>query len=322
VIPLVVAAVVLYGVAPAILEVAGAYRRLKDVDPGWWLVVIASAVASNWCMCALQRLALNRAAWFPVTTSQLAGGAFSKVVPGGSAAAAALQARMLAQSGLAPAAIGTGLTAGALLLLSALAGLPLLALPALLLGHHIPDGLLQTGAIELGVFVVLFAVGALLLANDRVLTALARALQAAERRLHHRRDGSAELPERLFGERDRLRSSLGGAWPQAVATAAGRWIFDFLCLYAALLAVGARPPLYIAVLAYSAAQLLGQIPITPGGLGVVEAGLTGTLALAGAPAAPAALATLAYRLVSFWLPLPAGLAAWVLHRRRYGTGAA
>jgi uncharacterized protein (TIRG00374 family) len=321
VVPLIVAAVVLYGVAPAILEVAGAYRRLKDVDPGWWIVVVAAAVASNWCMCALQRLALNRAPWFPVTTSQLAGAAFSKVVPGGSAAAAALQARMLAQSGLAPAAIGTGLTAGALLLLCALSGLPLLAVPALLLGRHIPDGLLQTGAIELGVFLALFAIGAVLLANDRVLSALARLLQAAERRLRRWHDVSDELPERLFNERDRLRSSLGSAWPQAVATAAGRWIFDFLCLYAALLAVGARPPLYVAILAYSAAQLLGQIPLTPGGLGVVEAGLTGTLALAAVPAAPAALATLAYRLASFWLPLPVGLGAWLWHRKRYDAGA-
>lgn len=312
---LIIAAVVLYGVAPAILEVLGTYRRLRDVDPGWWIAVLAAAVASNWCMCALQRLALNRANWFPVATSQLAGSAFSKVVPGGSAAAAALQARMLAQAGLAPAAIATGLTAGALLLLSALSGLPLLALPALLFGRHIPDGLLQTGGIELGVFVALFLMGALLLVNDRVLKALVYALRAADRL--RRRHASAELPERLFSERDRLRKSLGKAWPQAVAMAAGRWIFDFMCLYAALLAVGARPPLYVALLAYSAAQLLGQIPLTPGGLGVVEAGLTGTLALAGVAAAPAALATLAYRLASYWLPLPAGLAAWIWHRRRY-----
>jgi uncharacterized protein (TIRG00374 family) len=312
-----VAALVLYGVAPATLEVLGAYRRLRDVTPGWWIVVFAAAVVSNWCMCALQRLALNRAEWFPVVTSQLAGSAFSKVVPGGSAAAAALQARMLAQAGLAPAEIGTGLTAGALLLLSALAGLPLLALPALLLGRHIPDGLLQTGAIELGIFAALFLIGTLLLVNDRVLKAVARTLQAAERRLQRWRKGSAELPERLFGERARLRNSLGRAWPQAVATAAGRWIFDFLCLYGALLAVGARPPLSVALLAYSTAQLLGQIPLTPGGLGVVEAGLTGTLALAGVAAAPAALATLAYRLASYWLPLPVGFAAWLWHRGRY-----
>jgi uncharacterized protein (TIRG00374 family) len=321
-VPLVVAAVVLYGVAPATLEVLGAYRRLRDVDPGWWIVVVAASAASTWCMCALQRLALNRAPWFPVATSQLAGAAFSKVVPGGSAAAAALQARMLLQAGLSPAAIGTGLTAGALLLLGALAGLPLLALPALLVGRHIPDGLLDTAAIGLGVFVVLFAVGAVLLVNDRVLRALGRGLGAAQRRLHRGQAASEQLPERLLDQRDLLRRSLGRAWPQAVATAAGRWILDFLCLYAALLAVGARPPLYVALLAYSAAQLLGQIPLTPGGLGVVEAGLAGTLALAGIPAATATLATLAYRLASFWLPLPVGLAAWIWHRRRYETESA
>jgi len=238
-VPLVLAAVVLYGVAPAILEVLGAYQRLQDVDPAWWIAVVATSAAGTWCMCALQRLALNRAPWFPVVTSQLAGTAFSKVVPGGSAAAAALQARMLAQAGLAPAAIGTGLTAGALLLLVALAGLPLLALPALLFGRHIPDGLLDTGAIGLGVFVALFVVGALLLLSDRVMTAVARTLHAIERRLPQwRAGGDALRPERLFSERDLLRRSLGDAWPQAVATAAGRWIFDFLCLYAALLAVG------------------------------------------------------------------------------------
>jgi uncharacterized protein (TIRG00374 family) len=67
--------------------------------------------------------------------------------------------------------------------------------------------------------------------------------------------------------------------------------------------------------------VLAQIPLTPGGLGFVEAGLTGTLALAGVHGGPAVLASLAYRLASYWLPLPAGLAAWILHRRRYGTNA-
>ncbi|HEX5192943.1 MAG TPA: lysylphosphatidylglycerol synthase transmembrane domain-containing protein [Solirubrobacteraceae bacterium] len=318
---LIVAAVVLYGVAPAILEVFGAYHRLRDVDPGWWIVVLGATVASNWCMCALQRLTLSYAPWFPVVTSQLAGGAFSKVVPGGSAAAAALQARMLAQAGLSPAAIGTGLTAGALLLLCALAGLPLLALPALLFGRRIPTGLLETAGIELGVFVALFGVGALLLSDDRVLSAVAAGVRAVERRLQRWRKSSGDLSTQLLTERDRLRRSLGRGWPQAVATAAGRWIFDFLCLYAALVAVGARPALSVALLAYSAAQLLGQIPITPGGLGVVEAGLTGLLALAGVAAAPAAVATLAYRLASYWLPLPAGLISWFWHRRRYGPTA-
>jgi uncharacterized protein (TIRG00374 family) len=59
-----------------------------------------------------------------------------------------------------------------------------------------------------------------------------------------------------------------------------------------------------------------MIPITPGGLGFVEAGLTGTLVLAGVDAAAAATATLAYRLASFWLPLPGGAIAYWLFGRR------
>jgi uncharacterized membrane protein HdeD (DUF308 family) len=53
------------------------------------------------------------------------------------------------------------------------------------------------------------------------------------------------------------------------------------------------------------------------GLGFVEAGLVGTLTLAGVPAHDAVLATLTYRLVSYWLPIPAGGLAYVVFNRRY-----
>jgi hypothetical protein len=51
----------------------------------------------------------------------------------------------------------------------------------------------------------------------------------------------------------------------------------------------------------------------------VEAGLTGLLTAAGVGAQHALVATLAYRLVSFWLPLPLGAIAQLMFRRRYGS---
>ena len=60
------------------------------------------------------------------------------------------------------------------------------------------------------------------------------------------------------------------------------------------------------------------MPLTPGGLGFVEAGLVGMLALAGVSGGDAVTATLLYRIVAFWLPLPAGALAYALFRRRYG----
>jgi len=71
------------------------------------------------------------------------------------------------------------------------------------------------------------------------------------------------------------------------------------------------------LLSFTTAELLGLLPFTPGGLGFVEAGLTGTLALAGVGASDAVLATLMFRLVSFWLPLPVGLGAAFVYRRRH-----
>jgi uncharacterized protein (TIRG00374 family) len=124
------------------------------------------------------------------------------------------------------------------------------------------------------------------------------------------------LPTRLLHERDRILAILGPRWKRALVVTAGRWAFDYATLLAALAAVDSHPRPGLVLLAFTAAQVLGQIPLTPGGLGFVEAGLTGMLTLAGVAPGDAVLATFAYRLFSYWLPLPFGLLGLALHRRR------
>jgi uncharacterized protein (TIRG00374 family) len=115
--------------------------------------------------------------------------------------------------------------------------------------------------------------------------------------------------------------TLGSKWWQALLGAVGKWVLDYLALLTALAAVGAHPRASLVMLAYLSGAILGMIPITPGGLGFVEAGLTSMLVLAGVPAGAASLAVLAYRLVSYWLPLAAGAIAAVVFNRRYGRSA-
>ena len=79
-----------------------------------------------------------------------------------------------------------------------------------------------------------------------------------------------------------------------------------------------RPNPSLVLLAYAVAGLLALIPITPGGLGIVEAGLSALLILAGIPSGQAVLATLTYRIISYWLPAAVGPVAYVLFRVRYG----
>jgi uncharacterized membrane protein YbhN (UPF0104 family) len=318
---LVLCALVLYGVAPAVLSVLDSWPQVVDIDAYWFAAMIAAQVLSWAGMWLLQRLAVDARSWWPVVTSQLASGAFGRVVPGGAAAAGALQYGMLVQAGVSPSLAGIGIGAASIVVLATLAALPLFALPAILLGVAVPTRLSQAALVGGVVFLVLLAAGATLLASDRAVLGVGRLWIRVGTKLRPRKPPPPDLPERWRDERDLVRRAFGRRWWEAVAGAAGRWLFDWLTLLTALAAVGQHPRPTLVLLAFCAAQLLAQIPVTPGGLGFVEAGLTATLALCGVPAGDAVLATFAYRLFTYWLPLPLGLAGALLFRRRYSAAA-
>jgi uncharacterized membrane protein YbhN (UPF0104 family) len=82
-------------------------------------------------------------------------------------------------------------------------------------------------------------------------------------------------------------------------------------------ATGSHPRPSVIVVAYAVAGVVGMIPATPGGLGLVEASLTGLLVLAEVNSSQAVLATLTYRIASYWVPLCAGPVAYGLFKIRY-----
>jgi uncharacterized protein (TIRG00374 family) len=314
-----ITAVSLYLLAPTLLNVFGSFPRLADLSPLWFASMLLLQAGSYGCMWAVQRLALRTDDWGPVITSQLASNAFGRVVPGGVAAAGALQYSMLVNAGLPAARVASALTASSVLVFGILLALPLLALPAIIGGAPVDRGLENATLVGAVLFGLIVATGAVAMATDRPLELVGRAAQSVRNRVMRRREPLRDLPQRLLRERDQVRQTLGRRWWQALLLAGGRWVLDYLTLLAALTAVGANPRPSLVLLAFCAAQLLGTLPLTPGGLGFVEAGLTGTLALAGVSGGKAVVATLAYRLFSFWLPIPAGGVAGVIHSRRYGA---
>jgi uncharacterized protein (TIRG00374 family) len=99
-----------------------------------------------------------------------------------------------------------------------------------------------------------------------------------------------------------------------IAGAIGYWAWDNAVLWVAFRAVGASVPLSIVLMGYLIGLLGGLLPL-PGGVGGIDAGLSGMLIVYGAPAAATVAAVLAYRLILFWLPLLVGGIALV-HLRR------
>jgi uncharacterized protein (TIRG00374 family) len=309
----------LYLVAPSLIEVFGSWDDLDDLHPAWLAAMFVLQLATLACLWALQHVALRRPPWPAVISSQLAGNAMSKVAPGGGAVGGALQYRMLVKAGVPANRAVSGLTAANLLTFAVVLALPVLTIPAIIRGGVSRD-LIEAMVIGLVVFVALFAIGAVMIALDGPLAWVGRVIQRVRNRIRRGAEPLRRLPERLVRERDKIVGVVGPKWKRSLAATAGRWAFDYLTLLAALAAVGADARPALVLLAFCGAQVLAQVPVTPGGLGVVEAGLTAMLALAGVPAGAAVLATFAYRLFSYWLPLPFGLAAYGWHARHYRGG--
>jgi uncharacterized protein (TIRG00374 family) len=314
---LLVAFVSLYLLWPSVGEVFNQWRSLTRLKPEWVAIALGVEALSFLSVWELQRIALQTKRWFPVATSQLAGNAFGRIIPGGAAAAGALQYRMLVRAGLPGGRIASSLAAVSALLIGAVLALPLLSLPAIVGGTPVASGLANAAYLGAAVFVLMLGGGVAVFMWDGPLAVVGDWLERALNATIRRKKPVTGLADRLLEERDILRSAFGRRWEGAVLAAAGKSIFDYLALVACLRAVGAEPNPSLVLLAYVAGAILAMLPFTPGGLGFVEAGLVGMLVLAGVGATAAAVATLAYRLVSFWLPIPVGGAGYALFRRRY-----
>ena len=321
---LIITAIGLYGVWPGLLDVMSSWPSLRDVNMIWMAAAFVLEAASFVCFWVMTKEALQIRSLFLPATSQLASNAFSRIIPGGAATGGAAQYSMLATGGVEGPRIATALTAVTLLSTAMLLAFPVFSLPAILGGARVDRGLAQAALVGLAALVVGSAAGAAAVAWDRPLEIAAEAAQSVtnwvrSRILRSAKPARHDLPVTVLRERDLILGVLQRRWWSALLTSLGKVGLDFFALLACLTAVGARPSPSGVLIAYVVANLLGMVPITPGGLGFVETGLVATLGLAGVGGGDAILATLAYRLVSFWLPIPAGLVAYVMFKARYRT---
>jgi uncharacterized membrane protein YbhN (UPF0104 family) len=96
--------------------------------------------------------------------------------------------------------------------------------------------------------------------------------------------------------------------------AVGFWVFDVATLWLAFRALGSAPPFGAIAMGYLIGMVANLLPI-PGGVGAVDFGLVGMLAVYGAPLSTAAAAVLIYRAISLWVPTLIGTVAYVRLRQ-------
>jgi len=313
---------VLYILWPRLVEFLSASKDLSGIDWYWFALMGALMTGAFMAAWELTHIAVPGISRFVAATSQLVSNAVAKIVPGGPVAAGAGYFQMLSVSG-----VPTGQAAAALAAVSFISNLVLFSLPAIALllaaiSAPIPSGLLPVGVAGAILFVLMFTAVLVVVKYDKPLLVVGSVVERVVCWLSDRLNKDWHpTAQHLLDRRNEVVEALGRRWFKALIAAVLNWTLDYMVLMVALIAVGARPRPSLVLVAFAGSAVLGMIPLTPGGLGFVEVGLTAMLVASGIPGPDATLATLAYRLFQFWLPIPAGALAYVLFKRRFGRPA-
>ncbi|MFU2342663.1 lysylphosphatidylglycerol synthase transmembrane domain-containing protein [Streptomyces albidoflavus] len=95
-------------------------------------------------------------------------------------------------------------------------------------------------------------------------------------------------------------------WATPVLQSLGNWVFDLACLILCMHALHIAVAWPGALVAYVLTQIPAGLRLTPGNIGVVEAGLAVLLSAYGVPSSEALAAALLYRAVNYWAVQPIG----------------
>src|SRR5215467_12537180 len=232
----------------------------------------------------------------------------SHVTPFGSATGTLVNVSTLEAEGVAASTTGEAIGLTSLvstIALIALFGTGLVATA----GRHVSATYLRIAGIALALVVLVLAIALLVGAHPGIAERAAR--RAARWARHVRRSIDPEKVAQTSGRLVRLaRSALTGrAFAESYGFASADLLFDLLSLDLMFAAFRYQPGFGPLAVAYAAANIASAIPVTPGGLGVIEVTLVAITVGFGAPRATAVLAVLGYRVVNYWLPLlPGGVA--------------
>ncbi len=299
-----------YIVLPQIAGFGRAVSQLRTVNAALLVLGLGLELAAFFAYSKLTQAALtpSHITTPTLTRIQLATKAVTNVVPGGSAAGTALGYRLLTLAGVEPSAAGFALaTAG----LGSAVVLNLLLWSTLLISIPISGvNPLYVSVALVGVF-VLGAFGVVVVFLVRGAERADRIVQGLARRFSFVDPAVVSGVIRRLGGRIRLLATNRRTLLRLVGWSVANWLLDASALWVFLRAFGASVRPDSLIVAFCIANVLAAIPITPGGLGVIEVTLTTMLTFFGVPSATNAIAVNSYRLAAYWLPIPLGAAAYL-----------
>jgi len=320
----IVGLVVEFVLLPQVAGTGSSLRALLDVDSPWIAAALVAELASLAAFASATRAmipAAHRPTYRRVLRIDLATIGLNHSVPGGSAAGTALGLRLLSEEGVpasdaAFAKIAQGVGSAILLVLLLWTALAI-AIPL-----HGNSPLYVTGSV-IGLCVVL-AAGVTVGVLHRGRNVATRVFCAVTCRVPFLDDDVGARAASKIGRQLDLIFNDPRRLARAALWSTANWLLDATALWCCLRGYGHAFGYDGLMVSFALAQVAAWLPITPGGLGVVEGILVPTLLGFGGSRATVVVGVITYRLIAFWLTIPLGAAAYggIAGRRRRGEASA
>lgn len=303
---LIFAIIIYFFVLPLIPGFGKAFSELAKVRPSLLVLGLGLELAALFAYSLLTHTALGDSrhsiSIWRLFRIQLSTKSVSNVLPAGSAASSALGFKLLTSSGvpgpdagfaLATAGLGSAVVLNLILWVGLIASIP---------GQGVNAA--YGSAALVGVILMLVATGLVVGLIDGQGRA-ERSIKWIATKLRMNPDNAADVLRQL-GFRLQGLAREPGLKERVFVWALLNWLLDMAALWVFLLAFGANVDLRGLIVAFGLANIMAVVPITPGGLGIVEGIFIPTLVGFGLTRSIATVGVLSYRIAQYWMPLIVG----------------
>lgn len=288
---------------------AGEYRKaftdLGAIDPLWKSMIVVASLINILIYPLTAIAAIRTLSYLHASLSRQAGFTLSNIVPGGGAVAVATQYAVLAKYGVPQAKAAAAVSADAVFTYLFTLGAPSIAVTLLVLEGRSTGGFITTALIGLSAVILsLLVIVAVLRSKDaanKIGSWAQKPLNAVMKKIKRK---APDLSRILVLFHDQAADLIKTRWKALAITNVAAQMAPILVLWAALVGLGVtRSQLSLIELfaAFSIALVLTAFPVTPGGLGTVDAALIALLIAFGVDSSTAVAADLLWRL-GWFLP--------------------
>lgn len=302
--------VIEYLVVPELVGASKDLYLLGRINALWVIAGTALEGVSLFCYAVLTRVLLPpgpKPSLSRLFRIDLAAAAVAHVIPAGTLGTAALGFRLFTAEGIsgndatvmmAAKGIGSTVVLNVLLWLALVISIPLAGFQPI----YATVAIIGT--------VVLLGAGALVLGVTRGAGLASRMLRAVGDKVPGLSGEGVERAVLTASDSFLMlaRDKRVMAW--ALLWASLNWLLDAASLWCFVAAFGSLVNPVELFAAYGIANVAGALPVSPGGLGIIDSAAPLLLVGFGVTRSVATLGVLGWRMVNFWLPIPTGAAAY------------